>query len=458
MASGDVTPGNTGKRVVGYALVNLADVRAERSDQDWRYADAYAEDLARALDACRTGVCCYCDGRGQHAADCPVLLYPEYADYLPFRTEPIKYREDGTVDDPDALTYAEWQEARARWREAWEAPPPPPPPYLPGWAVQDFLSHAATPPEPPSVGTATWLYPGQRHALVAEPGHAKTWLALVEAVEVMKAGGVVVWVNTDNAPEAQLRERLNLLGADDGMIRGLFRYVRPNRKALVPDDRTQLPEIVGLAREHEPVLAVMDSFNPTLALQRLNYMDETEVDEGWRTLATPFTDVGAAFLVLDHLAKSTESRGRFAIGSQRKLAGCDVHVGMKLKQPFGRGQNGRAYLVTQKDRNGYLVEGKAFGDFTINAETSLFSAGIEPHDDSPFRPTVLMERVSDFVLREGPCSQNAIQQGVQGNRESIILALETLIAEGYIERKQTGQKRVHTHARAYSERDESGEW
>jgi hypothetical protein len=429
MSSDDVTPGNNGERVVGYALVNLADVRAERCDQDWRYADAYAEDLARALDACRTGVCCYCDGRGQ----------------------------DGTVDDPDALTYAEWQEARARWREAWEAPPPPPP-YLPGWAVQDFLSHAATPPEPPSVGTATWLYPGQRHALVAEPGHAKTWLALVEAVEVMKAGGVVVWVNTDNAPEAQLRERLNLLGADDGMIRGLFRYVRPTRKALVPDDVTQLPEIVGLAREHEPVLAVMDSFNPTLALQRLNYMDETEVDEGWRTLGTPFTDVGAAFLVLDHLAKSTESRGRFAIGSQRKLAGCDVHVGMKLKQPFGRGQNGRAYLVTQKDRNGYLVEGKAFSDFTINAETSLFSARIEPHDDSPFRPTVLMERVSDFVLREGPCSQNAIQQGVQGNRESIILALETLIAEGYIERTQTGQKRVHTHARTYSERDESGEW
>lgn len=146
---------------------------------------------------------------------------------------------------------------------------------------------------------------------------------------------------------------------------------------------------------------------------------------------------------------------RFAIGSQRKLAGTDVHVGMKLKEPFGRGQNGRAYLVTQKDRNGYLVEGRAFGDFTINAETTLFSAGIESHDDSPFRPTVLMERVSDFVLREGPCSQNAIQQGVSGNQKAKIAALETLIAEGYIERKQTGQRRTHTLIRAFSERDES---
>src|SRR5262249_9975887 len=82
------------------------------------------------------------------------------------------------------------------------------PTYRPGWAAQDLLAHGDVPLEPPSVGSGRFLYAGQRHGIASEPGQVKSWLGLFESVAVMKQGGRVVWVNTDNMPAPAILERL----------------------------------------------------------------------------------------------------------------------------------------------------------------------------------------------------------------------------------------------------------
>jgi len=47
-------------------------------------------------------------------------------------------------------------------------------------------------------------------------------------------------------------------------------------------------------------------------------------------LARPITDTGAALVEVDHVAKNRETRGRFAIGGQQKLAGVAVAYGVEV--------------------------------------------------------------------------------------------------------------------------------
>ena len=48
-------------------------------------------------------------------------------------------------------------------------------------------------------------------------------------------------------------------------------------------------------------------------------------------------------LLVDHVTKSKDDRGRYAIGAQAKLAGIDgAAYSVKMVSPFGRGRTGRA--------------------------------------------------------------------------------------------------------------------
>jgi hypothetical protein len=52
-----------------------------------------------------------------------------------------------------------------------------------------------------------------------------------------------------------------------------------------------------------------------------------------------------------------------------------------------------------------------------------------------FRPTVLMERASRTIEGVPGLSKNSIDEATTGNRGTIILAVDTLVAEGYVKRE-----------------------
>jgi len=225
-----------------------------------------------------------------------------------------------------------------------------------------------------------------------------------------------------------------------------------------------LADVEALLSVRCPSLVVMDSFTGALSLHGCDPDSGVDVERFYQTVARPIQDAGAAFLTLDHLTKARGTRGMFSIGSERKIAGADVHLGLDVVRPFGRGRSGLAKITTHKDRPGHLARPKAAElELTSDADTGLVSWEIRPCSDTDtaepgsFRPTELMERVSLYVGAQAaePPSRNAVEENVNGKRTYVRLAIDTLVGEGYLEEEAGPRKaRLLVFNRPYRQADD----
>jgi hypothetical protein len=314
------------------------------------------------------------------------------------------------------------------------------------WQPLNLLALAAEPPQPPTI--VDLFYPEAVHILSGEPEDGKTWIALVASLAVARAGGLVVYFDFENGPRIIL-ERLHALGATDEEI-GSILYFRP--------EDTLTPELAAELFALAPALAVVDSFDALLVLQGLDSNSGTDVARCYRETIYPLKHRGATVLALDHLPKATEGRGKFAIGSQRKVAGADVHLGLKSQRPFARGHTGIATLKVHKDRHGYHARPTA-AEFELasNEGGAVVAWKVRPADadQAPFRPTHLMEKVSRYVesRADTPPSKNMIEEAVHGKNDYIRVAVRLLCDEGYLHEQPPGAHgaKLLTFLRAYRE-------
>lgn len=73
-----------------------------------------------------------------------------------------------------------------------------------------------------------------------------------------------------------------------------------------------------------------------------------------------------------------------------------------------------------------------------------------------FRPTNVMQKISEAVENDEGLSRRSIQTAVGANSKAVGLGLELLIAEGYIEVRKDGQAHRHHHVKPYREEDDEG--
>jgi hypothetical protein len=314
-----------------------------------------------------------------------------------------------------------------------DAPPKPEDPFEPHtWTPVDLIATADTPPEPPSISGIA--YPGRRHVYSGEPETLKSWAGLVLEVEQIREGHNVLYLDFAEMGGRDVLERLRALGLDDDTIAEQFIYLEPTEAMT---DAVILADVTNMIVERKPSLVILDAFTGALEAHNLDPASAIDVQQFYRTVIDPLRAQGAALIVLDHLKKDPTNRGKFSIGSERKIGATDVHLGFEATQPFGRGKTGRAKITVHKDRPGYLSRPKA-------AELELVSdhAGhitwtwtiTEPQadDDRPFRPTYLMERVSRFLEEYGEQeSRRELQRAVKGNAATLTLAIKILVREGY---------------------------
>src|SRR5262249_48827941 len=78
-----------------------------------------------------------------------------------------------------------------------------------------------------------------------------------------------------------------------------------------------------------------------------------------RAWIDPLWRQGVTTLVLDHVVKNAEQRGKFAIGSERKAGRVDVHLGLHVVHQVSRGGDGLIRIDTHKDRPGWLTRPSA---------------------------------------------------------------------------------------------------
>jgi hypothetical protein len=194
------------------------------------------------------------------------------------------------------------------------------------------------------------LYPGRMHAVNSEPEAGKTWLALFVAAEVMRSGGYVLYVDFEDSA-AGIVDRLRSFGLPDEMVGRLFIYVRPDE----PFDANAKNVILAVLKECQPHLTVLDGITEAMSLHSLSIKDNDDSAKFMMMLPRLIANTGSAVLQLDHVTKSKDERGRWAIGAQHKLAAIDgVSFSLEARQPFGRGMSGVSTLKVHKDRPGYV--------------------------------------------------------------------------------------------------------
>jgi len=321
------------------------------------------------------------------------------------------------------------------------------------WRPLNLVELAANPPEPPSIGGL--LYPGKRTVLSGETESMKTWFALILCKAELDAGYPVCWVDLDAMGAGAMLQRLELLGVTHQAIEERFHYIEPSEQL----GTTQLAELVELIEDQNVRLFVIDAFNPILSLHGKDPNNVTDVEHFWRTYADPISRAGAAPVLLDHVVKNADNRGKYATGSERKASGAIVHLGFKLLEPLRKGGTGRSLLNVHKDRPGYLPR-PTIGRLLLDATGDSVTYKIEPDqshtEDGRFRPTVLMQKVSIYLeLHGGPASTNEIKKSVTGKDKAVDTALQTLVEDVYVKQEQGPRRAVlYTSIRPYREDEE----
>jgi hypothetical protein len=307
-----------------------------------------------------------------------------------------------------------------------------------------------TRPEPTvgRFGDRCLFYPGRINGVHGDSNAAKTWTALVTCRQEIELGHTVVYVDLEDDP-AGIIGRLLDLGVDADAVRKRFVYLRPDGRV----NQTAADSLVRLLAERTPSLAVVDSAGEALALEGANPNADEEVARWFRLLPRLLARQGAAVLLLDHATKAGDN-DLWPIGSQRKRAAITgaAYV-QRVVRPFAIGQDGAAVLVCAKDRGGNYPTGRRVAELRLtDGAWTLEPASEDSKPGGAFRPTVLMERISDHLTTYPGASWYAIREAVRGKTDGKQLALQRLIAEGYVttEDGPRGSTR-HTLIKRYTE-------
>jgi hypothetical protein len=320
------------------------------------------------------------------------------------------------------------------------------------WQRINPIAAAANPPEPPTIGGI--LYPGKRTILSGETESLKSWFALVLAKAELDIGYSVAWADLDAMGAGELLARLRALDVPDEVISSRFLLYEPD--SPLRDDA--LDAFLAEITEANVRLFVVDAFNSMLGLHALDPNKTADIDRFWRQVAQPICDAGIATVLIDHVVKNTDARGRYAIGSERKASGAHLHLGFQPLKPFARGGARQTRLRTHKDRTGFLPRPTVgILEFVSDGDSVTYSLREDrSRATDVFRPTNLMGRVSDYLaIQDAPVSRTNVADSVTGKTEYIRTALDVLIAEGYVqEHEGKGGARPVALIRAYREDDD----
>jgi hypothetical protein len=325
------------------------------------------------------------------------------------------------------------------------------------WTPIDLLRVAAEPPERPRI--AGIAYPGRRHLYSGETESLKSLVAMIVCVEEIRAGNCAMYIDCEMG-EREALERFRALGLADEEISDRLIYVHPSEPMTSAD---VLADVIVLIETRLPTVVVADAVTGMLALHDLDPNSSVDVEKFYLGIVDPLRKYGAAVISLDHVTKNKETQGRYAIGSERKVAGADVHLRFETVRPFGRGRNGLVKLTVAKDRPGWLPRPKAAEiEFHSDADTGRITYDIRLNEHgqdkqaAEFRPTALMERISRYVEPAATQpSRTEIINNVSGATEYKRMAIDILVSEGYLA-EETGARgaRLVSSIRRYREADE----
>ena len=316
------------------------------------------------------------------------------------------------------------------------------------WTPLNLNTLPDQPPIQPQLGDTGLLYPGMRHVFSGPPESAKTLAAYCALILVARTGQTGILIDFEMGSR-DAKKRLQELGATPTEIDHIP-YLEPDQPATTQ----RLQNLIQL----QPALVVIDAAAGAYQAEGLDDNKRQDVERFSRLYVGAFWIKGIATIIIDHVTKNTEARGKFAIGSERKLGSSDVHLGFDTITPISRGTTGHYKITTHKDRGGCLKRGH-IADLHLDSDpdtNQITWKCIEPQSTTSqqggyFRPTHLMEKVSiDVELRTQPATRNTIATSLGGTKDYVLKAITALVTEGFLtETDGPGRAKHITHARRY---------
>lgn len=319
------------------------------------------------------------------------------------------------------------------------------------------------------------LYPGLTHSFHGESESGKSLILQSVCVLEIKQGHHVLYLDYESDPVSVTRRLLDM-GATAAEIETYFDYRLPETAPdATPGDRSAF---LGLLTPDKYSLAVIDGVTASIGTFGVSSQSNDDVNAWTRKLPRAIaTRTGAAVAMVDHVTKDKDSRGRYAIGAQAKMAditGAAYMVEPDKDSPVGKGIVGRIRLRIGKDRPSevrrYCTDYRAgdhshlVGDVIVDSTGDTLSLTLVPGvgkqldaSDATARRPKLMESISrsiEAAMADGETewSAAAVERRVKGQAARIRASVKVLVTEGHLANNPINNRL--TFVRQYREADD----
>lgn len=192
------------------------------------------------------------------------------------------------------------------------------------------------------------FYSSSFNLIYGDTESGKTWLCLAAITSVLNDGGTATIIDLDHNGAPALIGNLVKLGVSVEILEDPTCF-----RLSEPEDRLELQEVVQDQLVIKPDVVVLDSLGEILPLFRANSNSADDFTTVHAEVIKPLTRNGASVLVVDHLAKSADSRSFGPTGTAAKMRAADgLAIRVTAEQQFTPGEGGKAKLQAYKDRYG----------------------------------------------------------------------------------------------------------
>jgi len=287
------------------------------------------------------------------------------------------------------------------------------------------------------------LYQGKVHSLYGESESGKSWIAQIAVAEQLRAFKKVIYIDFESdAPD--IVDRLKSLKVSQAEILQNFRYIKPDAETDFRD-----PYWNAILEPSSAVLIIIDGVTEALSLWSKESKDNDAITNWMRRFPRRIAfESGAAVVLIDHVTKNAETRGRFAIGGQAKLATIDGAA--YLVEPLevlAPGKVGTLTLRVTKDRPGFVrkIAGmyrksdrtQEAAVITVDSTKEQIDYIIAPpilEDQLIANQTEKLDReIVTFIDSNPGATKSMATRGIKGQDSAVLARLEVLIRDGVLE-------------------------
>lgn len=323
------------------------------------------------------------------------------------------------------------------------------------------------------------FYRGAVNDLHGEPGCGKSMLAQIATAQELKQRHDVIYIDYEDSARNVVK-RLLLLGVTSEAIVTHLHYVRPSAKPSSPTSLDGWRETLAYAGT--ATLAIIDGVTSCLAYAGLDSNSGDDIAAWYNTMPRLISACGPAVVLIDHVVKSKDNRGRYAGGSMQKLALIDgISYSVDMTKPVGKGVRGTIVIKSGKDRiseieehcavswssNGsHLREAARIGINSTDPKlmrVTIARPNMMPSDTESakrFRATGLMEKISTIIQDSGEISFNQLMHelkddGSGARRGTVKESVTTLCEEEYLlKRSGANNTIIYSSNRPYRQVDD----